>query len=261
MAPAAKIYALKVVDSTIGFASEDGILAAFDRVITLKKNFLAGKPPVPVSGTGAEDDPFVYDSLDIKVVNFSIGGPTLAAGRDLFSRLEQQFLALGITIAAAASNAGPAGFTVGAAASGLGALSVGATSDPIHERIVADMFGNPDGCDLSFGNAFRPNNTLQMASFSSRGGTADGRIGVDVAAPGDWNLVQSPNGESRPSSAAHRFPRRRWRGRLRYCGRALRMREPPRYAMHSSKAQTLIFSEMSQTCSITAGDFSMSPSP
>ena len=47
----------------------------------------------------------------------------------------------------------------------------------------------------AFGNAFRPNNTLQMAFFSSRGGTADGRIGVDVAAPGDWNLVQSPNGE------------------------------------------------------------------
>lgn len=195
VAPAAKIYALKVVDSTIGFASLDGILAAFDRVITLKKNFLAGKPQVPVSGTGTEDDPFVYDSLDIKVVNFSLGGPTLSAGRDLFSVVEQQFLALGITMATAAANAGPAGFTLGAAASGVGGLSVGATSDPIHERIVEDIFGNPDGCDLAFGNAFRPNNTLQMAFFSSRGGTADGRIGVDVAAPGDWNLVQSPNGE------------------------------------------------------------------
>ena len=54
-----------------------------DRVITLKKNFLAGEPSVPVSGSGTEDYPFCSnDSLNIQVVNMSLGGLTLAAGRD-----------------------------------------------------------------------------------------------------------------------------------------------------------------------------------
>ena len=81
-APAAKIYALKVFPSQGGGAPESRIIAAMDRAITLRRNFNNGVTSVPVVGTGTENDPFKYDSLNIKVVNMSLGGPTLFAGGD-----------------------------------------------------------------------------------------------------------------------------------------------------------------------------------
>lgn len=195
VAPGAKIYALKVFGSDAEFTSTDVLLAALDRVLTLKTNFLAGKPSAPISGTGTEDDPFVYDSLDIKVVNFSIGGGTGAAGRDLIGLFTQKLLAAGITMAVAASNTGPDGLTLSEAAAGLGSIAAGATTDPIHERILYDVAGHSDGsCDLDLGNLVRPNNTLQTAFFSSRGPTADARIALGLVAPGDWDLLQGADG-------------------------------------------------------------------
>ena len=261
VAPAAKIYALKVVDSTIGFASEDGILAAFDRVITLKKNFLAGKPQVPVSGTGTEDDPFVYDSLDIKVVNFSIGGPTLSAGRDLFSVVEQQFLALGITMAAAASNAGPAGFTVRRCGFRCGRAFRQRNQRP-HSRKDRRRHFRQSGWLRPQPSALHSARTTRYRwrFFSSRGGTADGRIGVDVAAPGDWNLVQSPNGElSFVSGTSFSSPTVAGAAALLWAGAPHAGAAKIRNATHQRR-KLHIFSEMIQTCSIMAGDFSTSPS-
>ena len=59
VAPAASIYPVKVFPSTGGGAPTDRIIAAMDRVIIIKKNFLNGMPSVPISGSGTEDDPFV----------------------------------------------------------------------------------------------------------------------------------------------------------------------------------------------------------
>ena len=92
VAPAASIYALKVFSSLGGGTGSDVILAAMDRAITLKKNFLAGMSTAPVSGSGTEDDPFVYDALNIQVVNMSLGGPTTAAGRELEDLLSREMV-------------------------------------------------------------------------------------------------------------------------------------------------------------------------
>jgi subtilisin family serine protease len=167
-----------------------------DRVITMKKNFLAGKPSVPVSGSGTEDDPFVFDSLDIQVVNMSLGGPTMFAGRDMEDVLTQQMLAVGITVSISAGNAGPSGLTTGSPSTGLGSLSAAAASTPQHERIVRDQPSaeKPTVCRLGRGLLFRPSNAIQSAFFSSRGPTADGRVGVQLTTAGDFNFAQGANG-------------------------------------------------------------------
>ena len=194
VAPGASIYAMKVFPSTGGGAPDDRIIAAMDRILTIKKNFLAGMPPVPVSGTGTEDDPFVYDSLNIQVVNMSLGGPTEDAGRDLEDLLTQQMIDAGITLATSAGNAGPAFLTVGSPATGLGSISSAAANIPAHERIFWDLAGDPNGCAVGLGLLARPNNTIQTATFSSRGPTADGRRGVDVTSAGYFNLVEGADG-------------------------------------------------------------------
>ncbi|HZQ67941.1 MAG TPA: S8 family serine peptidase [Terriglobales bacterium] len=193
VAPAASIYALKVFPSDGSGAPDDRIIAAMDRVITIKKNFLDGQPSVPVSGTGTEDDPFIYDSLNIQVVNMSLGGPTEDAGRDIEDLLTQQLLEVGITLATSAGNAGPALLTVGSPATGLGGISSAAANIPAHERIFWDIAGT-SSCAVGLGLLARPNDTLQTAYFSSRGPTADGRVGVDVTSAGFFNFVEGADG-------------------------------------------------------------------
>lgn len=193
VAPLAKIYAMKIFPSTSNSTPSDRIIAALDRVITIKKNFLSGKPVVPISGNGTEDSPFVYDSLNIQVVNMSLGGPTQVAGRDVEDLLINQLLKLGITVATSAGNAGPALLTVGTPATATGTLSAAATNDPIHERIFWDTL-DPACSLLGLGALARPNNTTQTADFSSRGPTADGRVGVDLTSAGYWNFVEGSDG-------------------------------------------------------------------
>lgn len=196
VAPAASIYALKVFPSAGGGAPEDRIIAAMDRVITLKKNFLAGKPSVPVSGSGTEDDPFIYDSLNIGVVNMSLGGPTTAAGRDLEDLLTQEMVKAGITLATSTGNAGPAGLTTGSPSTGLGSIASAASLTPAHERIYRDLpsAADPTTCRLGRGMLYHPTNTIKTAYFSSRGPTADGRVGVDVISAGFYNFAQGADG-------------------------------------------------------------------
>jgi subtilisin family serine protease len=196
VAPAASVYALKVFPSAGGGAPEDRIIAAMDHAITLKKNFLAGKPSVPISGSGSEDDPFVYDSLNIGVVNMSLGGPTTAAGRDLEDLLTQEMAKAGITLAASTGNAGPAGLTTGSPSTGLGSIASAASLTPAHERIYRDLpsAADPTTCRLGRGMLYHPTNTIKTAYFSSRGPTADGRVGVDVISAGYYNFVQGPTG-------------------------------------------------------------------
>jgi hypothetical protein len=81
--------------------------------------------------------------------------------------------------------------TIGSPGSAFEALTVGASSDAIHERILRDVqFG------LGIGALYRPFSGTQTAFFSSRGPTADGRPDPDVVANGDWSFGQgfgSPN--------------------------------------------------------------------
>jgi Subtilase family len=189
VAPAAKIYALKVFPSTSDSTAESTIIAAMDRAITLRKNFNNGLPSTPVSGSGTEDDPFVYNSLKIDVVNMSLGGSTLFAGRDLEDQLTTKMLEVGITLAASAGNDGLPAMTVGSPGSGFGSLTLGAASTAAHERILRDVqFG------LGFGALYRPFNGVQTAYFSSRGPNADGRIDPEITANGFATFAQAANG-------------------------------------------------------------------
>ena len=191
VAPSASIYALKVFPSTGGGTPESVIIAAMDRAITLRRNFNLGMPSVAVSGTGGENDPFVFNSLKIDVVNMSLGGSTLFAGRDLEDQLTTQMLEVGITLAASAGNDGLPAMTVGSPGSGFGSLTLGAASTPAHERILEDVVNG-----VGIGALFRPFDGIQTAYFSSRGPNADGRIDPDITANGFATFAQGTCGTS-----------------------------------------------------------------
>jgi len=188
-APAAKIYALKVFPSQGGGAPESRIIAAMDRAITLRRNFNNGVPTVPVIGTGTENDPFKYDSLDIKVVNMSLGGSTLFAGGDIEDQLTLAMLEVGITLVTSAGNAGFAAMTGGSPGTGIGSLTTGASSTPAHERIALDTQFTQ--FPVGIGQLYRPSNEVQTAYFSARGPTADGRFDPDLSANGFASYVNA----------------------------------------------------------------------
>ncbi len=189
-APEANIYALKVFPADGGGTAGSVVLAAMDRAVTLKKNFLDGMPSDPVSGDGSEDDPFVYDSLNIQVANLSLGGPSLFPGFEVDDLLVLEMLKAGITVTVAAGNEGPAPVTGGSPGTSVGAVAVGAAYDPVHRRVLADL-----ELGLGQGILFHPADDVQMALFSSRGPTADGRRGIDVVANGVANFMQAANGD------------------------------------------------------------------
>lgn len=80
----------------------------------------------------------------------------------------------------AAGNAGPGAQTVGSPGTAKNILTIGASEN--NRPDIDDMSDNPNS----------------MASFSSRGPTADGRVKPDVVAPGTWILsvraAQAPDG-------------------------------------------------------------------
>ena len=185
VAPAAKIYALKVVRSDADATSSSTIIAAIDRAITLRRNFNRGMPSVPVSGDGSEDHPFVFDSLKIDVVNISLGGITLFAGRELDELLTMKMLAAGIVPTISAGNEGFGAMTAGGPGDGIGALGMAAANEAAHERVLRDIqFG------VGIGVLYRPTTPTQTADFSSRGPTADGRFKPDATANGFATFAQ-----------------------------------------------------------------------
>lgn len=188
-APDAKLYALKVFPANGDGAPRSRTLAALNRVLTLKRNFDRGVPSEPVSGDGTEDSPFVYDSLNIQVVNLSLGGPTLFPSGDIEDRLINQLVRAGITVVASAGNEGFAAITGASPGAALASLTVGAASSALHERILRDLQESP-----GTGIAFRPTDFLQVAEFSSRGPTADGRSDPDVLTNGVAILAQAADG-------------------------------------------------------------------
>jgi hypothetical protein len=189
VAPAAKIYALKVFPSTVDSAPSSRIIAAMDRAITLRRNFNAGVPSVPVSGDGSEDNPFVFNSLKIDVVNMSLGGATFFAGRELDESLTLKMLAVGIAPAISAGNEGFGAMTAAGPGDGIGALGVAAANDAKHERVLRDL-----QLGVGIGALYRPTTHTQTAFFSSRGPTADGRFKPDVIANGFATFAQGTCG-------------------------------------------------------------------
>jgi len=190
VAPGASLYAFKIFNSAGGGALRSRIVAAMDRAITMRRNFNNGVPVAPVNpGCGAENNPCVYNSLPIQVVNMSLGGATLFAGQDVEDVLSQQMLQVGITLATSAGNSGPAAMTTSTPATGRGSLSTAASATAPHERVLWDLtFG------LGFGPLVRPFSPIQTASFSSRGPSADGRFDVDVSANGFATFAQGASG-------------------------------------------------------------------
>ena len=83
----------------------------------------------------------------------------------------------------AAGNAGSGAGTVGTPATAKNVLSVGATENVRDQGVL-------DGCNLSAAN-----NADDMATFSSRGPTDDGRYKPEISAPGTH--VQGPASQTR----------------------------------------------------------------
>ncbi|MDH5326399.1 MAG: S8 family serine peptidase [Gammaproteobacteria bacterium] len=188
-APDAGLYAMKVFPANGDGTPSSVVLAAMDRALTLKRNYNAGLPSDPISGDGSEDNPYVYDSLNIQVVNLSLGGMGMVAGHEIEELLAREMLKEGINVVTSAGNDGFAALTVGSPATGVANISVGAASTPQHERILRDVILGPGE-----GNIYRPSNHIQTAFFSSRGPTADGRLGIDVMANGYASFVQPADG-------------------------------------------------------------------
>src|SRR5262245_22322007 len=191
VAPAAKIYAMKVFLSTGGSTPSSIVAAAMDRAITLRRNFNRGVPSVPVSGDGSEDNPFVFDSLKIDVANMSLGGRTMFAGRELEELLTLKMLAVGIAPAISSGNEGFGAMTAASPGDGVGSLDVAAANEYRHERVLRDAQSG-----VGVGLLYRPTANTQTAYFSSRGPTADGRVKPDVTANGFATYVQGTCGTS-----------------------------------------------------------------
>ncbi len=160
MAPAASIYAMKVFPYDGGSAPDARVAAALDRVIEMKRS----------------------GELAVDVVNMSLGGPTLWDGRSVLDRMVDAAVAEGITVVVAAGNEGPALVTTGSPANAFRALAVGGAVDPIHTRVgIEQLF---EGAPIGVGQLIYPYDAVQVANFSSRGLTGDGRVKPDLLATG-----------------------------------------------------------------------------
>jgi hypothetical protein len=126
---------------------------------------------------------------NMRVVNMSLGGTTLHAGRDIEDELASSMAAAGISLVTSAGNSGPSGTTIGSPGTARNILTVGAASSAVHERILRDLEFGP-----GVGALYRPDDSLQIADFSSRGPNADGRIDPEVVANGVGSYVQNANG-------------------------------------------------------------------
>ncbi len=128
---------------------------------------LVGIKVLSGSGSGANSD--VIEGIDwaiankdkygIKVINMSLGSSGSSDGRDATSMAVNRAVDAGIVCAVAAGNSGPSAKTVGSPGAASKALTVGAMADP-------------------------GKGGFYLATFSSRGVTADGRIKPDIIAPG-----------------------------------------------------------------------------
>jgi subtilisin family serine protease len=171
-APSSSIYALRVFGPT-GGAPESRIIAAMERAIELRELFDASLP----------------GGRNIQVCNMSLGGSTLFAAQDLEDQVANVMLEKGIVLSVSAGNAGPSSITVASPGTSIGAITVGAASQPHNERILRRLQFGP-----VVGALYRPFLGVQTSYFSSRGPNADGRLDPDVTANGFANFGQGLSG-------------------------------------------------------------------
>lgn len=174
-APEAKFMAFKVFPYNSNSTETSVIIAALERVIQLKEQYLNGQ-----------------GGYNIKIVNMSLGGLTFFAGNDPdYAAIIKRAMDDGIFFAVSAGNEGPSGMTIGDPGDVKNVVTAGASNDATHDRIVADLIYGPNK-----GFSYRPLNNNLMADFSSRGPNADGRPDPDIAAPGVYRLAESASGTS-----------------------------------------------------------------
>jgi len=168
-APACSFFGLKVFNR-FGSTSNSILLAAMERSIELKEKFDDGEP----------------DGVNLEIINMSFGGATLNAGDDpFFAQLVEQMSKAGIVCVLSSGNDGPSGMTGGDPGMAENVLTVGASNDYVHERILRSaQFGLPIGA------LWRPVENNFVADFSSRGPTPDGRNDPEIAAPGFARFCQ-----------------------------------------------------------------------
>ena len=128
---------------------------------------LVGVKVLGSNGIGSEDAVIAglewvvanRSAYGIDVVNVSLGSDGCSDGTDLVSQAVDAAVAAGLVVVVAAGNEGPAPCTIGSPGAARSALTVGAMADLRHGGFA-------------------------LASFSSRGPTADGRVKPDVVGPG-----------------------------------------------------------------------------
>ncbi|MGE5590396.1 MAG: S8 family serine peptidase [Bacillota bacterium] len=98
-------------------------------------------------------------TYNIRIMSMSLGSSGSSNGTDSISTAVNNAVTNGIDAVVAAGNSGPNRFTIGSPAAAANAVTVGAMADTGEKG-------------------------FSLASFSSRGPTADGRIKPDIAAPG-----------------------------------------------------------------------------
>lgn len=103
------------------------------------------------------------DTYGIEVISLSLGTSGSSDGKDATSVAVNNASAAGLAVAVAAGNSGPSSSTIGSPGAADKAITVGA------------------GADLGEGG-------FNLAYFSSRGPTADGRVKPDIFAPG-YNIT------------------------------------------------------------------------
>lgn len=99
------------------------------------------------------------DTYGIEVISLSLGTSSSSDGTDATSLAVNRAFDNGIVVLVAAGNSGPGRYTIGSPGAAAKAITVGAMAD-VGEK------------------------GFSLASFSSRGPTADGRIKPEIAAPG-----------------------------------------------------------------------------
>jgi hypothetical protein len=175
IAPGASIYGIKVFPHTGAGVPSSTVMAGVDAAIQMK-----------VSGTA-----------DVDVISESLGGGIGADGEDPEGLLVDAATAAGITVVAAAGNEGPAPLKVGSPGCSKTAIAVGAAMDPIHERVIGDIFYGP-WVGLYY---YYPHDEKSIVDFSSRGPSADGRIKPEVVATGSWCFLGIfPNATGYPTT-------------------------------------------------------------
>jgi subtilisin family serine protease len=180
IAPGAKIYPVKAFQKN-GDTTWAKILEAMDHVIDVK-----------LGGT-----------MDIDVVNLSLGKTALFDGREITDRFIDEMRKAGILVVCAAANEGPVPSTIATPGTSFSSLTAGGTDEAVSSRIFYEWLGlflGPDEVPTNgdetpgYGLVMRPTVETRIVGFSSRGPSADGRGKPEISALAIWNFVEGITG-------------------------------------------------------------------